>query len=73
MKIFERIAPIVYISYGKYNYKDRLMELGKALNKEQEAKKCLADFAAKIAEKKQAWLKVYRYSLMTFIFRTRLP
>nr|WP_283658021.1 hypothetical protein [Paenibacillus sp. RC343] len=30
------------------------MELGKVLNKEQEAKKCLADFASRIAEKKQA-------------------
>ncbi|MGG1617309.1 iron-hydroxamate ABC transporter substrate-binding protein [Paenibacillus sp. NRS-1781] len=50
----KKIAPTVFIPYGAYNYKDRLMELGKVLNKEQEAKKCLADFAAKIAEKKQA-------------------
>lgn len=50
----KKIAPTVYIPYGKYQYKDRLMELGKVLNKEQEAKNCLADFATKIAEKKQA-------------------
>ncbi|WP_431087765.1 iron-hydroxamate ABC transporter substrate-binding protein [Paenibacillus sp. 8b26] len=49
-----KIAPTVFIPYGKYKYKDRLMELGKVLKKEQEAKNCLADFAAKIAEKKQA-------------------
>ncbi|WP_342414944.1 iron-hydroxamate ABC transporter substrate-binding protein [Paenibacillus sp. FSL R10-2782] len=50
----KKIAPTVFIPYGTYNYKDRLMELGKVLNKEQEAKKCLADFASRIAEKKQA-------------------
>ncbi|QYK68485.1 iron-hydroxamate ABC transporter substrate-binding protein [Paenibacillus sp. S02] len=50
----KKIAPTVFIPYGKYQYKDRLMELGKVLNKEQEAKNCLADFATKIAEKKQA-------------------
>ncbi|WP_349361964.1 hypothetical protein [Paenibacillus sp. RC343] len=48
------MAPTVFIPYGTYNYKDRLIELGKVLNKEQEAKKCLADFASRIAEKKQA-------------------
>ncbi|WP_084011660.1 iron-hydroxamate ABC transporter substrate-binding protein [Paenibacillus kribbensis] len=50
----KKIAPTVFIPYGRYDYKNRLMELGKVLNKEQEAKECLADFTAKIAEKKQA-------------------
>ena len=47
-----KIAPTVFIPWGKYNYRDRLVEFGKILNKEQEAEKWLVDFDQKIEEKK---------------------
>lgn len=49
-----QIAPTVCLPFGKYNYKDRLMEIGKILNKEQEAKEWIAGFDKKAEERKQA-------------------
>lgn len=48
-----KIAPTVFIPWGKYNYRERLVEFGKVLNKEQEAEKWLVDFDVKIEEKKK--------------------
>lgn len=47
-----KIAPTVFIPWGKYDYKERLIEIGKILNKEQEAVKWVADFNEKLEAKK---------------------
>lgn len=48
-----KIAPTILIPYGKYDYKDRLLEIGKLLNKEAEAKQRLDQFQQKVEAKKQ--------------------
>ncbi|MCR8980751.1 iron-hydroxamate ABC transporter substrate-binding protein [Brevibacillus laterosporus] len=48
-----KIASTVFIPYGKSTYRDRLIEMGKILNKEAEAKDWLSTFDKKIAEKKK--------------------
>lgn len=47
-----KIAPTVFIHWGKYDYKERLIEIGKILNKEQQAVKWVADFNQKLEAKK---------------------
>ncbi|ASA21453.1 iron-hydroxamate ABC transporter substrate-binding protein [Paenibacillus donghaensis] len=47
-----KIAPTVFIPWGKYNYKERLIEIGKILNKEQQAVQWVADFDKKLEDKK---------------------
>lgn len=47
-----KIAPTVFIPWGKYDYKERLIEIGKILNKEEQAEKWVADFDQKLEEKK---------------------
>ena len=41
------IAPTVAFTYGKLNYTDTIIEYGKLVNKEEEAKKWVEDFKAK--------------------------
>jgi iron complex transport system substrate-binding protein len=47
-----KIAPTVFIPWGKYDYRERLIEIGKILNKEQQAVQWVADFNQKLEEKK---------------------
>lgn len=39
-----KIAPTILIPYGKYDYKERLLEIGKLLNQEAEAQQRLKQF-----------------------------
>lgn len=48
-----KIAPTVLLPYGEHNYRERLIEVGKTLNKEKEAEEFLATFDERVKEKKQ--------------------
>ena len=48
-----KIAPTVLLPYGEHNYRERLLEFGKILNKEKEAEEFLATFDERVKEKKQ--------------------
>ncbi|WP_256710708.1 ABC transporter substrate-binding protein [Paenibacillus sp. FSL H8-0548] len=63
-----KIAPTVFIPWGKYNYRERLVEFGKILNKEQEAEKWITDFDAKIEEKKKLLADVIAADKKVVIF-----
>jgi len=52
-----QIAPTVLIPYGTYDYRERLIEIGKILNKEEKAQEVLAEFDKKVAEKKDELFK----------------
>lgn len=43
----EKIAPTIVYTWGKLNYLDQQVEIGKILNKEAEAKQWVADFSKK--------------------------
>lgn len=44
---FQKIAPTVSFTYGKLGYLERYLEVGKLMNKEDEAKKWIDNFRAK--------------------------
>lgn len=44
---FQKIAPTVSFTYGKLGYLEQYLEVGKLMNKEDEAKKWIDDFRAK--------------------------
>ena len=46
----QKIAPTVVYTWGKLNYLDQQVEIGKLLNKEAEAKQWVEDFSKKAAE-----------------------
>ncbi len=46
----KKIAPTVTFTYGKLNYLDLILEYGKLLNKEKEAKAWIADFQKRAQE-----------------------
>ncbi|MCQ4085542.1 ABC transporter substrate-binding protein [Saccharibacillus sp. JS10] len=46
------IAPVVQLEYGKHNYKDLMIEMGKLTNREDAAKAWVEKWEAKIAELK---------------------
>ncbi|WP_254075679.1 ABC transporter substrate-binding protein [Paenibacillus tritici] len=48
----KEIAPVVQIQYGSKNYKDQMIEFGKLVNKNDEAKAWVEQWEAKIAELK---------------------
>lgn len=50
----EKIAPVVSYAYGKRDFREQLLEVGKLFNKEQQAKDWLKDFDARIAADKPA-------------------
>ncbi|WP_405156875.1 ABC transporter substrate-binding protein [Paenibacillus sp. FSL K6-0108] len=47
-----QIAPVVQLQYGKRNYKDLMLEMGKLTNREAEAKDWITQWEAKINELK---------------------
>lgn len=47
-----QIAPVVQLQYGKRNFKDLMLEIGKLTNKEAEAKDWITQWEAKINELK---------------------
>ncbi|QGQ94399.1 iron(3+)-hydroxamate-binding protein fhuD [Paenibacillus psychroresistens] len=47
---FSKIAPVVRLEYGKYNYRDLLVEFGKITGKEQQAQEWLDAWNKKIAD-----------------------
>ncbi|MEK3875082.1 ABC transporter substrate-binding protein [Paenibacillus sp. FSL H8-0122] len=48
----KEIAPVVQIQYGAKNYKDQMLDYGKLVNKNDEAKAWIAQWEARIAELK---------------------
>lgn len=48
----EAIAPVVVIAYGKKNFKDQMLDFGKLVNKEAEAKAWVDQWNKKIADLK---------------------
>lgn len=48
----KEIAPVVQIQYGAKNYKDQMLDYGKLLNKNEEAKAWVEQWEARIAELK---------------------
>ncbi|WP_237401632.1 MULTISPECIES: ABC transporter substrate-binding protein [Saccharibacillus] len=46
------IAPVVQLEYGKHNYKDLMLEIGKLTNREEAAQDWVKKWEAKIAEVK---------------------
>lgn len=46
----KEIAPTVLFKYGEYSYLDQIVEVGKVINKEQEAKDWVADFEKRAVE-----------------------
>ncbi|CAK4833580.1 unnamed protein product [Aphanomyces euteiches] len=51
-KELDKIAPVVRIEYGKYSYKEQLLEYGKLAGKEQAAEDWLKEWERKINEYK---------------------
>ncbi|WP_340021158.1 ABC transporter substrate-binding protein [Paenibacillus sp. FSL K6-1096] len=48
----KEIAPVVQITYGAKNYKDQMLDYGKLVNKNEEAKAWIEQWEARIAELK---------------------
>ncbi|MRN57268.1 iron-hydroxamate ABC transporter substrate-binding protein [Paenibacillus monticola] len=47
---FSKIAPVIRLEYGKYNYRDLLLEFGKLTNREQQAQNWVDSWNTKIAD-----------------------
>lgn len=49
-----KIAPTVYVPYGEMTTEERVLLVGEALNKEEEARQALSDFDAKVEQSIQS-------------------
>lgn len=50
LALFGKLAPTITLTYGKQDYLERFVEVGKILNKEEEAKAWVEDFKARAAK-----------------------
>ncbi|UKS25939.1 AraC family transcriptional regulator [Paenibacillus sp. HWE-109] len=57
-KELDKIAPVIRLEYGKYSYKEQMLEYGKLAGKEQEAANWLKEWDKKINEYKPQIVKV---------------